>query len=172
MTIASLAAIEKGLVEDGSVEVRVIHDGTHGVDVNRFICVLDGGLNPIASDNKAAHRLQLARGAPHFGLTVDVKGAHRLVVIRPDDWPLIACQLEPGGDVFLNRAGTFGVSSASYWWGRLAAAIQRAGLRVVTRAWALWVMLYADDHDLTAEGSTYQRALLCFVWWLVVMGCP
>ena len=85
LTIASLAAIEKGLLEDGSVEVRVINDGTHGVDVNRFICVLDGGLNPIASDIKAALRVQSARGTPHFGLTVDVKGTHRLVVIRPED---------------------------------------------------------------------------------------
>ena len=74
--------------------------------------------------------------------------------------------------MFINRVGTFGMSSASYWWGRLAAAIQRAGLQVVSRAWLLWVMLYADDHDLTAEGSTYQQALLCFVWWLVILGVP
>ena len=117
-------------------------------------------------------RTQASRGRPHFGLTVDVRGAHRTIVIRLEDWPLLACQLTPGGDVFVNRVGTFGISSASYWWGRLAEAIQRAELQVVSRAWLLCVVLYADDHDLTAEGSTYQRALLCFMWWLVMLKVP
>ena len=35
LTIASLGAIEKGTRDDGTTEVRVIHDGTHRVDVNR-----------------------------------------------------------------------------------------------------------------------------------------
>ena len=45
-----------------------------GVDVNRFIQVLDAGLNPIASDIKVVLQMQASRGKPHFGLTVDVKG--------------------------------------------------------------------------------------------------
>ena len=53
LTIASLTALEKkGVDEDGDIEVRVLHDGTHGVDVNRSILILDGGVNPIASDIK------------------------------------------------------------------------------------------------------------------------
>mgnify|MGYP001027973725 CR=1 FL=1 len=39
LTIAALGTIEKGLDEDGCVEVRVMHDGTHGVDVNRYIYI-------------------------------------------------------------------------------------------------------------------------------------
>ena len=54
--------------------------------------------------------------------------------------------------------------------GRLAAAIQRAGLKIVSAVWALWAMLFADDYDLTGEGSTYKEAMLGFVWWLVVLG--
>ena len=69
-------------------------------------------------------------------------GAHRIVMIRPEDWPLVACQLEPGGDVYLNMVGTFGVSSASYWWSRLVAAAHRLGLLVVSSEWPLWALLF------------------------------
>ena len=48
LTIASLGAVEKGTAPDGSTEVRVIHDGTHGVDINRFIKVQDGTVFPTA----------------------------------------------------------------------------------------------------------------------------
>ena len=77
-----------------------------------------------------------------------------------------------GRDAFINKVGTFGVSSASYWWGRHAAAIQRAGLKIVSAAWALWVLPVADDYDLTGEGNTYKEAMLGFVWWLVVLPPP
>ena len=57
-TVASLSALQKGVSEDGEVEVRVLHDGTNGVDTNRYICVLDGGYNPTAQDLKACMRHQ------------------------------------------------------------------------------------------------------------------
>ena len=47
--------------------------------------------------------------ATHLGISIDVKGPHRLVAIRHVDWPLIACQLEPGGAVCLNKRDTFGI---------------------------------------------------------------
>ena len=93
--------------------MRVLQHGTHGVDANRYNLILDGGINHIASDIKTAMRMQASRGRPHFGLTVDLRGAHRIIVIRPEDWPLLACQLTPEGDVYIKRVGTFGISSAS-----------------------------------------------------------
>ena len=170
MTIASLSALEKGTDEDGETEVRVLHDGTHGVDTNKYIKVLDGGLSPIARDLKTSMRMQAARGTPHCGVTVDVEGAHKVIVVRPEDWPLQACQIVPGGDVFLNTRGTFGIASAAYWWGRLAAALSRAGLLV---PWLpLWAFLFADDYDLTAEGKEFMMSILAFVLWLDVLGVP
>ena len=53
LAIAALAALEKGVAADGTVTVRVIHDGTNGVDVNRFIKVQDAALMPLADDVKA-----------------------------------------------------------------------------------------------------------------------
>ena len=43
LAVASLSALEKSVAEDGEVEVRVLLDGTHGVDTKRYIKVLDGG---------------------------------------------------------------------------------------------------------------------------------
>ena len=74
--------------------------------------------------------------------------------------------------MFLNMVGAFGGSSSPYWWGRLIAAAHRAGLLVVSSEWPLWALLFADDFELAAEGSTYCHAILCFLWWLVVLGFP
>ena len=113
-TIASLSALEKGVDEGGETEVRVLSDGTHGVDTNKYIKVLDGGLSPIARDLKTSMRMQAARGIPHCGVTVDVESAHKVIVVRPEDWPLQGCQIAPGGDVILNTRDTFGIASAAY----------------------------------------------------------
>ena len=172
LAIASLAALEKGVDGDGDVDVRVLHDGTNGVNVNRFIKVLDGGTSPTAQDLKATTRLQASTGLPHLGVTIDVEGAHRVYVVREEDWPLQACQVYPGGTVYLNNCGTFGIASAAYWWGRLAAAIHRAGLTILGPELPLWVLLFADDFNLTGSGATFARAILAFVWWLVILGVP
>ena len=172
LAIASLAAIEKGVRDDGSVDVRVIHDGTHGVDVNRYIRVADGAIFPTAADLKTCLRLQAESRAFHVGLTLDVKEAHRCVAVRPLDWPLQACQVRPGGPVYLNKVGTYGVASAAYWWGRLAAALHRLGLTVLGRELPLWAKLFADDWDLTGVGDTFIPATLGFVWILVALGVP
>ena len=90
LPVASLSALEKSVAEDGEVEVRVLLDGTHGVDTNRYIKVLDGGTSPTAQDLKTCMRHQASRGTPHFGITLDVEGAHQVVAVRPFDWPLQA----------------------------------------------------------------------------------
>ena len=69
--VASLGAIEK---KDGSY--RVIHDRTHGVAVNSAIKIRDQLRTPSAGDLKAC--MQTLQGAV-FGLSGDVKRAHRLV---------------------------------------------------------------------------------------------
>ena len=109
LAVASLSALKKGDDDEGNIEARVLHDGTNGVKVNKFILVLDSGISPTAQDEKACRRLQAAMGVPHCGLTADVEGAHRVIFVRPEDWPLQACQVSPGGKIHLNMVGTFGV---------------------------------------------------------------
>ena len=172
LTIAALAAIEKGVNSAGEVEVRVLHDGTNGIDLNRFIKVRDGGMFPVACDLKAVLRKQAASGIPHFGGSVDVKEAHRVVRIRRCDWPCIACQVHPGGKVYVNMVGTYGVASAAYWWGRLAAALQRVNLLVLGQEWPLWALLFADDWNLIAMGKSFMHSILAYVLLLCAFGVP
>jgi hypothetical protein len=113
--------------------------------VNRNIQVRDRIPFPLASDVSRLLRRQASRGRPNFGLTADVKEAHRAVAIHPDDWPLQACQVVPGGSIYLNRRGTYGISSAAYWWGRLAPGLHRGlayGWSNIADAFAF---LFADD---------------------------
>ena len=144
-----VGALEKGVNAQGEVKVRVVHYGSNEVEVNHHIKVCDAGLFPLSTDLKTCLRTQSATGQKHTGLTADVEGAHRIIAIRPKDWPLQACQVKPKGDVYLNRRGTFGISSASYWWGKLAAGTQRGALLILGPELPLWLLLYADDYNLT-----------------------
>ena len=137
----------------GCVTVRIIRDGTTGIDLNRFIKVVDACNFPLAPDIKAVMRIQSSRGITYFGLVVDISGPHRLVAVREEDWPLQACQLEEGGDVYINKVGTFGVSSAADWWGRLAAAVQRAGLAVVSALWPFMGVVAHRRLGLVGQGE-------------------
>merc|ERR1712013_577071 len=95
LAVAALGAIVKAEREGGSKELRVIHDGSNGVQVNHRICVKDGSILPTVDDLRAALSSQAASGLPHFGLTIDVKEAHRQVAIRRADWGLLACRADP-----------------------------------------------------------------------------
>ena len=96
LVIASLDAIEK---KDGTY--RVIHDGTHGINVNCSIRVRDQLRNPTAGDLRTL--LRLMPGA-FFALTGDVKRAHRLVKVSEQDWGLQACRT--GEQASMARTGS------------------------------------------------------------------
>ena len=53
--------------------------------------------------------------------------------------------------------------------GRLTAATQRAGFKIVGSARPRWVLCFADVYGLTREESTYREATLGFIGWLVVL---
>ena len=119
LMLAALGVMVKGTDPCGQPDIRILHDGTNEVVVNTAIRVRDAILFPGGPDAKCAMRHQAASAVPHFGLTADILDAHRVVVVSEADWPLQACQLEPGGDVYLHKRGMFGIASAAYWWGRL-----------------------------------------------------
>ena len=107
------------------VTARVLFDGTHGLCVNSKTRLRDQERAPIAADFKRSMREKSRIGELTFTLSADVTEAHRQVPIHPDDWHLLGCQVSPGGDVFVNTVGTFGIASASYYWSRVAAAVGR-----------------------------------------------
>ena len=118
LAVASLGAIEK---KNGTY--RVVHDGTHGIGINPRIKVRDQLKSPGAGDVRAV--LQEMPGC-FFALTGDVARAHRLVKVAEQDWGLLACRTAEGDKLWLNKVGSFGISSAAYHWSRLMSGLGRA----------------------------------------------
>ena len=82
-------------------------------------------------------------------------------------------QVVPGGSVFINTVGTFGVASASHYWSRVASAIGRvaqylAGNTAYT--WHMWLLTTTiltrtaqttEQHCFTSSPSARHRTFLC-----------
>ena len=79
LLIASLAAIRTSTREDGTTEVRIIHDGTHGLHLNTQIKVRGHIPLPMAVDVRQALIVLRQSGLPFFAATADVQEAHRQV---------------------------------------------------------------------------------------------
>ena len=90
LNIAATAAIEKKGRTD---EVRVLYDGTNGLDLNECIRVRDQVRYPTASDAKVVVGAMADEGGPHFSLKYDVLKAHRQCPVLREDWGRQACQI-------------------------------------------------------------------------------
>ena len=135
--------------------------GPGGVYVNHHIKVLDRVQLPLAADVKRAIRAQTQKA---IGVTVGVEAAHRAVQVREADWLLHACTAGIAEDVSINTCGTYGIASAAYWWGRLAAIIHRALFHITGPSLPLWALLFADDWSLSAGGPNFVATLLIAIW--------
>ena len=172
LSVASLGAVEKGTRDDGTVEVRIVHDGTNGVQVNSEIKVRDLVTSPSAADLKCVIRECASIGSPVFGLAADVQEAHRQIQVREEDWMHQACQLEEHGPIYLNCVGTYGLASAGYWWGRCAAGIHRLMYAIFGQSYMLWLLLFADDWLILSGGRHFKQGLLYPIFFLQVLGVP
>ncbi len=168
LRVSSLGAVEK-LGSPG--DVRIVMDGSRGVDVNTAIRVRDQDRCPTSADVKRLQREQDAtrRG---LGLAVDIHEAHRLPRVHRSDWRFQACQARPGGPVYVYRVGVFGIASIAYWWSRLGGAAIRLLLYLADGDMELWAMLMADDIKLEATGPYPRRCLLWALLCLTVLGYP
>ncbi len=166
--VAALGAVEK-LGSPG--EVRIVMDGSRGVDVNTSIRVRDQDRCPTASDIKRLQREQFEtrRG---LGLAVDVHEAHRLPRVHAADWRFQACQARPGGPVTIYRVGVFGIASIAYWWSRLGGAAIRLLLHLADSDFQLWAMLTADDIKFESTGVHPRDGLVWALLSLTVLGVP
>ena len=124
--------------------------------INTKTRIRDQERAPIAADSKRTMREKAKLDELTFALTGDVIEAHGQVPNHPDDWHYLGCQAVPGGNVFVNTVGTFGIASASYYWSRVAAAIGRLSQYLVARAATTWHMLVADDYLLECGGAAYR----------------
>ena len=122
--VAALGANRKDK-PNGVASARVLFDGSNGMAANRRIWTRDQERAPVAADLERVMREKARLGEKTFALTADVAEAHRQIPIHPRDWHLLGCQIEVGGDVYINKVGTFGVASASYCWSSAPSAIGR-----------------------------------------------
>ena len=124
LVVAALGANQKEK-PNGVIGARVLFDGSNGIAVNRTTRIRDQERAPVAADLKRVVRENARLGERAFALAADVAEVHRQIPIHPRDWHLLGCQIEAGGDVYINKIGTFGVASASYFWSRAASALGR-----------------------------------------------
>ncbi len=168
---ASLGALEK-VGAEGQVTIRLLFDGSQGVDVNKRIRQRDQYRGPSAPDLKRYLRGIADTGRRAVTLTADVEDAHRLVNIRAQDWRHQICRATVGGSVYSFMVGVFGVSSISYWWGRLAGAGLRALHYLSSPSEGLWALLVADDFKFESTSEAPEFSLLYVILVLIVLGFP
>jgi hypothetical protein len=161
----------QGAIQKGDDSWRVLHDGTHGVRINNSISLHDRTRMPTASDIRACMCECSDTGKTYLSMQADVRMAHRRVLHRKSDWPLLGCAVEKDR-VWLNRVGTFGISTASYWWGRLAGLTARLVWAVMDTDQDIWQMLFADDLRWVASGPDAAfNMLFSFLLWKCI-GTP
>ena len=158
--VASMGAIEK---PDGSV--RPIHDGTHGVLVNNGIRLLNHVSVPGPAEMAFAVRQAGAQRETPLAVAADVSAAHRLVRIRACDHGLLACRSDNDSPtIWVNLVGTFGISSASFWWARLFGIVGRTVARCLLQH-QFYQFAYVDDLHCDFYG---RRKYLNFLIWLLL----
>ena len=168
----SLLIAAMGAVTKANGDVRPLHDGTHGINLNNKIKILDKLQVPGPEDlQEVASRVKESREAP-FALCADIKQAHRNVKVRESDWPRLACKSSSSSRVlWLNRVGTFGVSSAAYYWTRLFAAVGRWAFRVLHLD-KFYMLIYVDDLHVVVFGGEKFYTLWALFLALEIMGTP
>ncbi len=170
--VASLGALTQKK-PDGSLKVRALYDGTHGVNINPKIRVRDKDRGPATADIRCVLRQLAATGRRTIGVKADVKDAHREIPVRECDWKLQVCRARPPPSTcYYFKVGVFGIASAAYWWGRLAACLVRLLHHVGEPALQAWILLVADDLKMESSAADPERSLLFLLWILVIVGVP
>ena len=167
LRIASMAAIVK---PDGSI--RPLHDGTHSVMVNHAIEYQDQLQLPGPAEVASVVREASETLEAPFCVSADIKAAHRLVKIRKADWGLLGCKADSSSDiVWLNKCGTFGISSAPYWWAKLFGLIGRFVGHVMGMRWFLHLTFVDDLHGVFVGRDKFVHL---WVWLLAfeLIGAP
>ena len=172
LVVGKLACIQEG--ED---KFRTLWDGSWGF-INHQVKNPNQLESPGLAEEKeimawAQRRSVCPPGSPlptsKFGmLKFDIKGAHRLVKKCQADWKYLAMQVD--GMFYTNTVGTFGESTAAFWWSRVAGAVHR--LLYYLGHPSSWGLIYADDSlwHLKLE-IFWQEAALTFLF-LSMAGIP
>ncbi len=171
LRVSSLGAVIKAGEAGAEPSIRLVLDGSHGVDINTAIRVRDQDRCPTAADIKRQQREQ-ALTRRGIGLAVDVSEAHRLPRVHPADWRLQGCRAHDDGDVFIYVVGVFGISSIAYWWSRMGGAAIRIIHGLLEAEMEVWIMMLADDIKAESTSVSPVPAILFVLLALELLGIP
>ena len=163
--ISALAVLEE------KDKLRVLHDGTHVTRVNHKIKCLNRLRMPSAKEK--FYLLDGFRTRKNIALSIigDVSKAHRLIKMVESEWGYLACQIEPD-KVWVNKVGTFGISSAAFWWSRLSSLILRLVHFLVGPDLPIDILLFADDIEWLAEVPAERASILLSIVLFLALGTP
>lgn len=107
-----------------------------------------------------------------FAVSADISSAHRLVKVRRCDWAYMACRADSNSStVWVNRVGTFGISSAPYWRAKLFSLVGRYVGHLMGTLWFLH-LVYVDDLHGVFTGSDKYLHLWIWVLAFEMIGIP
>ena len=163
----------QGAIEKNDESWRILHDATHGVNINNQTTIRDQLRMPSAGDQRTVMQESAEHDeGPHFSLQFDVSKAHRRFLHKRKDWGYLCCRSDDKQEgLWVNRVGTFGLTCASYWWGRLAAGVARLVIRFFAQRWVIQ-LLFADDNRMQANGPDKFKDLLLGLFLWVLVGTP
>jgi hypothetical protein len=165
--VASMGAIQKP-----NGDIRPIHDATHHVQLNNRIVFRDQLQYPGPEDAAGVIREVTETKEARFSISADIKSAHRLVKLRSRDHPLICCKASSASDtIWVNKVGTFGVSSASYWWTRLMGTVGRLVGNAMGTEYN-YQLIYVDDLHIVVFGERKFLTLWMMLAAYEALGTP
>ena len=148
-------------------KLRTIHDASVNM-VNKWIQanLVEKTTAPALHDLMTA--LHILQDEHVTLLKLDVTKAHRRIKVRKRDWKYITAKL--GNEVWINKCGTYGVSSAQYYWGRMAALLIRMLYDIYPSI--RWAFVYVDDYIFILRADTAPQLMMAIVVTLYALGCP
>jgi hypothetical protein len=152
-------------------KMRVLHDGTHKTRVNHLVKCRDKLRSPGVREKHVQLRSNRSKNQIPISILADFSRAHRLVKIIQAEWAMLSCKLRPGS-TWVNCVGTFGISSAAYWWARLAGALMRLIFGILGEDWPMEALLFADDVDFEAADERERTAVVLSIFLMLVFGAP
>ena len=166
-TAPDLKAVLAELAEEGGSHVMLMYDIKKA---HRRIPVLksEGGRQACQVRGSAAVAALARRSKGTRPSVATGDGGAKPAPISKEDFS----KEELAEKVFLNCVGTFGMTSAGYWWGRAAGAIVRLTHYVLGHENAIRALIYSDDGNLISGEEWKDRSLISHMFVLVVLAVP
>ena len=152
---------------------RIIHDATHGTKINNRIKCRDKQRSPGAREKLYLLDYYKRKKQVIFSLVGDISKAHRRFLHHPSERGLLACKVNPKDKfIYINRVGTFGVASASYWWGRIAGSGLRLVHELLGPELPVELLIFADDLEALGPDLRGRRGVVMAYLILSALGFP